>query len=266
MAKVTSPDGTPIAYQGRGAGPPLVLVHGTGAANPLAWPAVATLEEQFNLYAVDRRGRGESGDTDPYAIEREFEDLAAVIDAIGEPAHLLGHSFGGLCALEAALRTPNIRKLVLYEPLSLAQPGQSFYPDGFIDGLQTRLAAGDRAAVVTEFYREVVGMSPAEVEQFKASPAWPARLASAPTLPRELQAEAQYTFDPQRFRTLLTPTLLLTGSDSPDFLKRGTDVVAAALPNCRVVVMPGQDHIAMYTAPALFAAELIGFLLDELQP
>jgi pimeloyl-ACP methyl ester carboxylesterase len=116
MEKVTSPDGTRIAYYRSGAGAPLILVPGTGAANPVAWTAVLpALEAHFSVYAVDRRGHGESGDSPTYAIEREFEDIAAVVDSIGGPVNLLGHSFGGLCALEAALLTPNLRKLVLYE-------------------------------------------------------------------------------------------------------------------------------------------------------
>lgn len=96
---ITSSDGTLIAYERIGAGPPLVLVPAAGAANPTAWAAViAELKEHFTLYAVDRRGHGKSGDGHIYAIKREFEDIAAVIDAIEEPANLFGHSFGGhLC-------------------------------------------------------------------------------------------------------------------------------------------------------------------------
>jgi len=143
-----SPDGTPIAYHRRGSGPPLVLVHGTGAANALAWTAVLpALEEHFTIYAVDRRGRGDSGDSVPYAIEREFEDIAAVVDATGEPANLLGHSFGALCALEAALRTRMVRRLVLYEP-EIHPPAAAPFPGEHIQLLAALLAAGDREGVL----------------------------------------------------------------------------------------------------------------------
>ena len=262
MEKITSPDGTSIAYYRSGAGAPLILVPGSGAANPVAWTGVIpALEEHFSVYAVDRRGHGESGDSPTYAIEREFEDIAAVVDSMGEPAYLLGHSFGALCALEAALLTRNIRKLILYEP-AIPLPGLLLYPEGVIERLEALLEAGDREGVLTTLYREVVGMSPDEVEQMRSSPAWPVRLATAHTLPRESRAEERYTFDAQRFKDLHTPTLLLQGGDSPQFLKQATETIDAALPNSRIAVMPGQQHIAMYTAPELFVTELLRFLLE----
>jgi pimeloyl-ACP methyl ester carboxylesterase len=260
METIKSVDGTPIAYHRSGAGPPLILVPGAGAANPVAWPIVTALQDHFTVIAVDRRGHGGSGDAPTYAIEREFEDIAALVDSFGEPADLLGHSFGGLCALEAALLTPNIQRLILYESLSLSLPESPLYPAGFFDRLDALLAADDREAVLVAHYRESVGMRPAEFERMKSSPAWPARLAAAATLPRELRAEDGYRFDAQRFKDLHTPTLLLSGGDSPDFIKRGSDVVAAALPESRVAVMPGQEHIAMYTAPELFLDEVLAFL------
>lgn len=100
MNRIISKDSTPIAYQQSGKGPPLVLVHGTTADHTRWAPVLQPLEEHFTLYALDRRGRGESGDADAehYSIEREFDDVAAVVDSIGEPAYLLGHSYGALCA------------------------------------------------------------------------------------------------------------------------------------------------------------------------
>src|SRR5215813_2457638 len=99
MEKILSKDGTPIAYQRSGAGAPLVLVHGTGGASVRWKPILPALEQHFTVYAVDRRGRGESGEAASYAIEREFEDVAAVVDSIGNEVNLLGHSFGAICAL-----------------------------------------------------------------------------------------------------------------------------------------------------------------------
>ena len=113
---VTSIDGTPIAYWRSGQGPPLVLVHGTTADHSRWAPVLPTFEEHFSVCAIERRGRGGSGDSEDYAIEREFEDVAAVVDSFGEPAFLVGHSYGAICALEASLLTPGVRKLVLYEP------------------------------------------------------------------------------------------------------------------------------------------------------
>lgn len=261
VERVISPDGTPIAYYRTGAGSPLILVAGTGAANPLAWSRVVPiLAEYFTVIAVDRRGRGESGDGPTYAIEREFEDLAAVVGALGEPAFLLGHSFGALCALEAARLTHNLNKLILYEPL-IPQPGEALYPSGFIDRLEELLVAGDRAGVLTTHYRENAGLADAEIEMLTSSPAWPARLATAHTLPRELRAEEHYRFEAQRFRELYTPTLLLLGGDSSQAFKETAEQVARTLPNSQIAVMPGQEHIAMYSAPDLFLKEISCFLM-----
>jgi pimeloyl-ACP methyl ester carboxylesterase len=261
MEKGISPDGTLIAYHRSGTGPPLILVPGSGAANPVAWTAVLpSLEKYFTVYAVDRRGHGESEDGPVYAIEREFEDIATVVDSTGEPAYLLGHSFGALCALEAALLTPNIRKLILYEP-AIPFPGAPIYPAGAIDRLQALLDTGNREGVLTTLYREVAGLSPDEIEQFKSSPAWPTRLATAYTLPREARAEEGYYFDAQRFKDLHMPILLLLGGESPSFFKAATQTIEEGLPNSRIAVMPGQQHIAMYTAPDLFLKNVLMFLI-----
>ena len=144
---------------------PLVLVHGTGGAYA-GWESILpAIEKQFRVFAVDRRGRGESGEARTYAIEREFEDVAAVVDSIGAEVNLLGHSFGGICALEAALLIPRLRKLVLYEP-PLPVPGVPIYREGIIDRLEALLDAGDRTAVLTTFMREVVRMPEYEHDLF----------------------------------------------------------------------------------------------------
>jgi pimeloyl-ACP methyl ester carboxylesterase len=262
LRKVTSPDGTHISYHRSGAGQPLVLVAGTGAANPKAWPVFTALEQHFTVYTVDRRGHGSSGDSPIYSIEREFEDIAAVVDDIGEPVSVLGHSFGGLCALEAALLTPNIRKLILYEGFPNPYAGSPFYPDGFLRRLDDLLDAGDREGILLAHYREMVGMTHAEIEQFRSSPAWPERVAIAHTVPRELRADEQYRFDASRYMNLHTPTLVLAGGNSPEIMVKGSEIVSEALPNSRMVVMPGQEHIAMYTAPDLFLQEILAFLVE----
>jgi pimeloyl-ACP methyl ester carboxylesterase len=266
---IIAPDGAALAYHCLGTGAPLVIVHGAGAANAMAWTGVTPkLAQRFTVYAMDRQGHGQSGDGPDYALEREFEDLAALVQAIGEPVNVLGHSLGGLCALEAGLLTPLIKQLVLYEPLSLplpGMPGYPGYPAGFFERLEAQIAAGDREGTLMAFYQEIVGLLPQEIEALKASPTYPARLAAAHTLPRELKADVAYTFEPSRFRALKVPTLLLEGGDSRDFEKAGNAAVAAALPDCRVTVLPGQQHIAMYTAPELFLQAVLGFLLPLVQ-
>jgi pimeloyl-ACP methyl ester carboxylesterase len=238
-------------------------VHGTGGAYSRWAPVASALAERYYVYAVERRGRGESGDAEAYAIEREFEDLVAVAGSIGQPVNLLGHSFGGICALETALRVPDLRRLILYEP-PVPVEGAPIFPAGIIDRLQQLLDRGDRAGVMTSFMREVVRMPPHELELFRSSPAWPARVAAARTLPRELRAVEGYRFDAARFAQLDVPTLLLLGADSPAFLKTATMALRAALPNSRLQVMPGQQHIAMDTAPDLFVRAVSEFV-DETQ-
>jgi pimeloyl-ACP methyl ester carboxylesterase len=258
MQTVRSKDGTTIAYAKSGQGKPLVLVHGTTADHTRWAPILPELEKHFTVYAVDRRGRGASGDAKDYAIDREFDDVAAVVDSIGEPVSLLGHSYGALCSLEAATRTDKVAKLVLYEPP--IPTGVPIYPAGSIDRLQTLLDAGDRAGVVSTFFTQVVRMPQRELELQQSLPNWPARVAAAHTIPRELRADEAYRFDPQRVAGVHAPTLLLLGGDSPPFFHAAIDAVHAALPGSKVVVMPGQQHTAINTAPQLFLHEVLDFL------
>jgi pimeloyl-ACP methyl ester carboxylesterase len=256
---VTSKDGTPIAYWRSGEGPPLVVVHGAPADHSRWAPVLPAFEQHFTVCAVDRRGRGGSGDSDEYAIEREFEDIAAVVDSLGEPANLLGHSYGALCALEAALLTRNVRKLVLYEP-GMDITGEGLNPPEVIDRLEALLEAGDRDGVVATMLRELVGAPPEVVEYMRSLPAWQARISAADALPRELRAEDAYRFDPERFRDLRVPTLLLSGSESPAILAEVEKTVDEALSNSRIVVMAGQGHVAMDTGTDLFTTEVLRFL------
>jgi pimeloyl-ACP methyl ester carboxylesterase len=258
-ATVTSKDGTPIAYWRSGEGPPLVLVHGTTADHSRWAPVLPAFEQRLTVCAVDRRGRGGSGDSEGYALGREFEDLAAVVDSLREPVNLLGHSYGAVLALEAALLTRNVRKLVLYEP-GMNVTGEEIYPPGFIDRLDALLEAGDRDAVISTMFRDLVGMPQEEVEYLRSLPAWQQRVKAAHTVPRELRADEAYRFDPERFGDLGVPTLMLEGSDSPAFLKAADKAVDETLPICRIVVMDGQGHAAMDTGTELFTTEVLRFL------
>jgi pimeloyl-ACP methyl ester carboxylesterase len=260
MISITSVDGVTIAFERSGQGPPLVLVHGTAADHTRWAPILAALEQHFTVYAMDRRGRGGSGDAADYSIEREFDDVAAVVDSIGKPVALLGHSYGAHCSLEAALRTRNVRKLVLYEPPIPA--GLPIYGPGSIDRLQALLDSGDRAGVVRTFFSETVRMPDSELEMLQSLPSWGARVAAAHTIPREMRAGEEYRFVAARFKEVKTPALLLLGGDSPAFFKAAIETVHAALDSSRIVVMPGQQHVAMNTAPDLFLHEVLRFLAD----
>src|SRR5215218_8030994 len=261
METITSRDGTPIAYRRGGEGPPLVLVHGTAADHGRWQPILPALEERFTVYAVDRRGRGGSGDGEGYDVEREAEDIASVVDSLGEPVNLLGHSYGGLLALEAALLTRNIRRLVLYDP-GIEVGGEEIYPHEVVERMETMLEAEDRDGVVETTMREVAGLTPEVVEYMRAQPIWQARVDAAHTIPRELRAVKAYSFDPERFRHLVTPALLLAGGDSPVALRKAAEAVDGALPDSRLVVMDGQGHSAMDTGTDLFTAEVLSFLKE----
>lgn len=268
VVRVTSRDGTPIACWRSGSGPPLVLVHGT-SGDHTRWPVVlGELERHYTVYAMDRRGRGGSGDTEPYALEREAEDIAAVVEALDGPVRLLGHSYGALCCLEAALHTSNLHRLALYEPpLTLEEGG------GLVGGIGTSpaleaayariealLQAGDRDVLLTTFLQRIAGIPPADVEALRAHPSWEARKAAAHTIPRELRAAHGRRLDGARLRALRVPTLLLMGGASPAWVRPAMDALAAVLPNSTVAVMPGQGHVAMNTGPELFLREVVGFL------
>ena len=142
------------------------------------------------------------------------------MDSLGEPVNLLGHSYGGLVALEAALLTRNVRKLVLYDP-GIEVAGEEIYPHEVVERMEAMLAAGDRDGVVETTMREVAGLPPEAVEYMRALPVWQARVDAAHTIPRELRAIKSYRFDPERFKNLGTPTLLLSWRRQPGCLAEG---------------------------------------------
>ncbi len=258
MHSVQSKDGTSIASWESGHGPPLVLVHGTTADHQRWAPILPELEKHFTVYAVDRRGRGGSGDAPDYTLEREFEDIAAVVAAIGDPVSLLGHSHGAICALEAALRTSNVRKLILYEP-PINTDG-TIYPAGILERLQALLDAGDRAGVVTTFFKEFLRMPQPELDLMPSAPTWPARVAAAHTIVREIRLNDLYRLEPARLARMRSPTLLLLGGDSSMFFKKAIEAIHASLPDNRIDVMPGQQHAAINAAPELFLRLVLEFL------
>lgn len=240
MESVPSPDGTKIAFERTGSGPPLVLVHGAGLDRDF-WelsdlrPALA---EQHTVYAIDRRGRGGSGDADEYDLEREIEDVAAVVESIDGPVTLLGHSYGALIALEAALRTDNLHGLVLYEPFTEGMPQL----EQLLGSVHPMLAGGE----------VVLG----------SSPSWQELVDAADTLPREFERFIEYEFDTDRFTGMTTPTLLFTGGESPQPLIDATETIDETLPDSRIVVFDGHGHFAMNAETDRFIDELLTFIRE----
>jgi pimeloyl-ACP methyl ester carboxylesterase len=243
VVAVTSKDGTSIALHRDGNGPHLVLVHGT-AANHTRWATIRPrFEDEFTVTAIDRRGRGDSGDSPDYSIVREIEDVVAVVEALGGPVLLFGHSYGAIIALEAAMQTDAVSGAILYEP-PIVDEGESVYAPEMLGRMEEALAAGDRSRVVEMMMTEIVRVPPEHLETLKASPAWSGRTAAAHTIPRELRAQDAYRFDAARASRLKKPVLLLLGGDSPAFFGNAIATLKRTLPNARTVVMPGQQHIA----------------------
>ncbi len=264
ISRVISADGTEIAYFTGGTGPPLVLVHGV-LGDHTRWAALRPyLETVVTVHAMDRRGRGASGDAPDHAAHREFEDVAAVVDAVastaGTPVDLYGHSGGASFALGAMSLTSNVRRLALYEP---ALNPSALLPSGLLGRLDALLAEGEEEAVVETFMREVLHMDDDGVAAYRAQPSWPARVAAAHTLPRELRIPAEVFHEPLRSGTATVPTLLLEGSETPSGFKADTETLAAGLPDARVAVLEGQGHTADALAPELVADHLLSFLSEE---
>jgi pimeloyl-ACP methyl ester carboxylesterase len=261
METVRSIDSTPIAYERSGSGPPLVLVHGA-AGDHRRWDVSGVREalaRHHELYAMDRRGRGESGDALEYRLELEFEDVAAVVRSIDGPVDLLGHSYGALCALEASLRAENVRRLILYEP-PIPLDGRPLADPEVVARVEALVSVGEREEALVVFLRDIAALEPDEIRILKEAPSWPSRVAATHTLPREERATDAYRFDPARFRAMTTPTLLLLGGESDPLYQAATRAVADALPLSRTVVLEGQKHVAMNTAPERFVREVVGFL------
>jgi pimeloyl-ACP methyl ester carboxylesterase len=253
---VPSADGTPIAVWRSGEGRPLLLVHGTTADHTRWAPVLPTFEAEYSVLALDRRGRGRSGDAAGYELEREFEDVVAVIEWAGDDVCVLGHSYGGICALEAARLTNHVEKLVLYEP----PLGFVSSPPDVVRRLETLRDAGDLDELVGYFMLAVVGLPSDQVEHLRSLPAWKARVAAADTIPREERANREYAFSPERFGKMDVPTLFLLGGDSAEPFGKASEAARAALPDCRVVVLEGQRHNAMDTATERFTTEVLSFL------
>jgi pimeloyl-ACP methyl ester carboxylesterase len=249
---VESKDGTPIACVRSGDGPPLVYIHGLGVDHREFDLTVAPwLREHFSVWAVERRGRGASGDSPAYAVEREFEDLAAVADAIHEPVHLYGLSFGATVVLGALPLMTNVNRAVLYDPRAFV--GHDLESaTAWIESVQ-----GEGEAKLMSLYTSVVADDDDRLGALR-------EIARDPRLPATLRREAtaldEWTFDPSAYAGVVTPLLFLTGSESPPVHHRTIELACAALPHSQVTVLEGHGHVAGWTAPEFVARGIIDFL------
>lgn len=256
MHRLQSAPGVTVSYDTYGSGPPLALVHGGFSDHLTNWEFVKPLlAPHFTVYAVARRGRGETSATDGHRIEDEGLDVVAVLESIGEPVFLLGHSYGAHASLVAANQTPKrVRKLVLYEPI-----WPHFISPGALRPLEAFTRAGDWDAFASAFFRDVLAVPTDVMDELRGSELWAPIIADAPASLNDLRALSRYEFSADRFRDLHVPVLLQIGSESPRTLY-ATDALAAVLPDARIDVLAGQAHEGMTTAPALYAESVLRFL------
>lgn len=249
---VRTRDGGAVEVWLQGSGPPLVMVHGSMCDHSTFGPLMEELRDDATMFALDRRGFGGSADGPGYSADREFGDVAAVVDAVaqrvGRTVTLFGHSWGASCALGAARLTDQVGRLVLYEPsLGLR------YPPGVIDTVEALVAARDYEAAVVRVLVQVAGMADDEVQALRSVPAWHDRVATAPTIAREARIEEGWEWKPDQFGSIQVPTLLITGSECPDELAVITQRTAEAVSGARVHVLRGHGHFAYRFAPAVVA-------------
>jgi pimeloyl-ACP methyl ester carboxylesterase len=247
MNTVTSKDGTRIAFDRSGAGPALLVVNGAMAARSDTVSLAAALAPHFTVFAYDRRGRGDSGDTPPYAVEREVEDIAAVLSAAGGSAFVFGHSSGAILALEAArLLAPAITRLALYEPPFIVEAGLRRPPEDFLTHLTELVAAGRRGETVRYWMTSVIGLPGEMVAGMQQAPMWAGMEAVAPTLVYDATISADYMkgqpLPAQRWASVTIPTLVMDGGDSPAMMHSGALALTDLLPNAQHRRFPGQGH------------------------
>jgi pimeloyl-ACP methyl ester carboxylesterase len=261
-ATVTSADGTTIAYDRVGTGPAVILVGGAfqyRSFDPRTTEIAVALSDRFTVFHYDRRGRGDSGDTQPYAVGREVEDIAALIDAAGGRACLYGMSSGAPLALDAAAAGLDVPKVAVYEAPFLVDGGRAVGP-GYLERLDDLIAADDRTGAVTLFLTEAVGVPAEYVAAMREQPMWPGFEAVAPTLAYDARimdgTVDGHALPSTRWAGVTCPALIVDGGASPDSMGTAADALAALLPSARRVTIPGQDH---GVAPEAIVPPLVEF-------
>jgi pimeloyl-ACP methyl ester carboxylesterase len=264
MNRVASKDGTSIAHERSGRGPAVILVGG-GLVDPVTgragrWenaPLATELAQHFTVWNYDRRGRGDSGDTLPYAMEREIEDIEALIAEAGGSAHLYGVSSGGALALEAAAAGLAIDKLALYEvPYSVGDDASHRWRE-YVEQLGPVLAEGRRGDAV-ELFMQVAGASEETIGSARSSPMWPGLEAIAHTLAYDAACLGSGQPPTPRLAQITHPTLVATGGGD-EFFEQAADAIGASMPRAERRVLEGQTHVV---DPKAFAPVLERFFRE----
>jgi pimeloyl-ACP methyl ester carboxylesterase len=252
MSKVISKDGTTIVFDRSGQGPALIMVTGALAdraavARSNAAAGENNLSRYFTVFAYDRRGRGESGDTLPYAVEREVEDIDALITEAGGSAFVFGHSSGAVLALEAARLLPTrITKLAVYEPPFIIDSSRPALPEDYVTRLKELVSSGRRGEAVVYFMTTAINVPPEGIAQMQNGPMWPALEAIEHTLVYDglIMGDTQRgnPSSIQRWASVTVPTLVMDGGKSPAFMHNAAETLTSILPHAQHRRFAGQDH------------------------
>jgi pimeloyl-ACP methyl ester carboxylesterase len=260
MKTVVSHDGTAIAFDRSGDGPAVILVGGAlqyRAFDPRTAELASMLAPSLTVFNYDRRGRGDSGDTPPYAVERELEDLEALIEDAGGAASLYGSSSGGNLALAAAASGLPVTKLAVWEANFHVDDSRPPLPDDYVSQLEERVAAGRRGDAVELYQRVVIGIPDEVVAQLRQAPFRPGLEAIAHTLAYDVTAMGDYAVPAQMLAQVSIPALVIAGGQSPPPIQAAAAAVADALPNGRCVTLASEGHDISPQATAPVVAEFL---------
>lgn len=244
-----------IGYESVGAGPPLLLVHGSTGTRA-RWAAVTpVLAQRYTVHAMDRRGRGLStAEAEPYSLGREAEDVAAVAEALGGNVYALGHSYGALAVLEAALITPAFRRIMLYEP-PISTPGLDV---GSAEGWARITAMSDPRGILEAFYRETLHLALPAIKDLADREFSYVAESIAHTAGRELTQARAYRVT-NRHAKITQPVRILLGTESPAYFRAGATALASRIPGATVVTLPEQGHQAIDYDPDQFVGAVLDF-------
>ncbi len=242
MTNVVSKDGTHIGFDQSGHGAPVILVSGGSVDRMSNAPLAALLSDHFTVFNYDRRGRGISGDTAPYAIEREIEDIAAVNEAAGGSACLFGSSSGASLAMEAAASGLSLRKLALWEPPYIVGDSRPRPPADTAKTYTDLVSAGKRGDAVEFFMAKVVGLPPEFVAYARTETWWPAQEALAHTLAYDATVMGDYSIPTARAANVKTPTLVIAGGADMPWMRDTAQALANIIPGAKLRFLDGQGH------------------------
>jgi pimeloyl-ACP methyl ester carboxylesterase len=257
MNTADSADRTTIAFDRFGDGPPVIMTVGAFNTRATTEPLARALEQHFTVLNYDRRGRGDSGDTAPYAVDREIEDLGALVAAAGGSASVFGYSSGAALALKAAASGLAITKLVLYEPPFNPDDSYPLLPADLVGQLAELVSAGRRGDAVELYQTKAIGIPEDVVAQMRHAPFRPGLEAIAHTLAYDATIIGDRSLPTELIASITAPALVISGEQSPPFLRAAAQAVAQTLPNGRLSTLPGQGHDISPEATAPVMAEFL---------